>query len=279
MFPFPTPRSLAVQLPFQKPNETSHSFCNTFTFSCSLLWNTILKFKRKLCMNVNHEACYVSFHQMRMHLIFNIYLCCLMIYLAFVRIYLNIDPERFITFICLFSISVMPIVRRRVKGPMWLHFLIGVSLSILSLWVEIFYPYTTHSFFLTKKKKNTFVPTFFFFFLKSLQSYALEVYIYILISSWSWVGGSLQSSYENRTKPIRSQGILATMIISIYTHILFPSNVTWLLKLPLDLWLITIEFWPSGNFKSHVTFGGDKRGIRVLHISVLFFKYYDHVGC
>jgi hypothetical protein len=72
MFPFPTPRSLAVQLPFQKPNETSHSFCNTFTFSCSLLWNTILKFKRKLCMNVNHEACYVSFHQMRMHLIFNI---------------------------------------------------------------------------------------------------------------------------------------------------------------------------------------------------------------
>lgn len=67
-----------------------------------------------------------------MHLIFNIYRCCLLLYLAFVRVYLNIDPgEIFIAFICLCSISVMPIVRRRVKGPMWLHFLIGVSFSML----------------------------------------------------------------------------------------------------------------------------------------------------
>ena len=44
--------------------------------------------------------------------------------------------------LCLFAISVMPKVRRWVKGPMWLHFLIGVSsFSMLSIWMNFVYAY------------------------------------------------------------------------------------------------------------------------------------------
>lgn len=47
-----------------------------------------------------------------------------------------------------FLLAVMPIVRRWVKGPMWLHFLVGVSYSsffliIISLYCEIQRVYCT----------------------------------------------------------------------------------------------------------------------------------------
>jgi hypothetical protein len=33
----------------------------------------------------------------------------------------------------------------------------------------------------------------------------------------------------------------------------------WLLKSPLNLWLITIEFWSSGDFKSRIIIEGTQK--------------------
>lgn len=46
----------------------------------------------------------------------------------------------------LFSDAVMPIVQRRIKGPMWLHFLIGVSFLVLFIGIV----FSFYSFIFTK---------------------------------------------------------------------------------------------------------------------------------
>lgn len=48
--------------------------------------------------------------------------------------------------VILFSDAVMPIVQRRIKGPMWLHFLIGVSFLVLFIGIV----FSFYSFIFTK---------------------------------------------------------------------------------------------------------------------------------
>jgi hypothetical protein len=54
-----------------------------------------------------------------------------------------------------------------------------------------------------------------------------------------------------------------------------PLKMRWLLKSSLNLWLIKIQFWSHGDFKSHIIF----RGTWVWRLELLHFNLYVYDIC